>query len=810
MEKGFAEARRTEQILVVDDEAGIRNLLRELLQKHGYRCRTAADAREARAILEAEPFELVISDVNMPRESGLSLVRHVFENCPDTAAVMVSVMDDPQVAREAFGLGIYGYVVKPFDLEGVLIVVENALRRRRLEIENRLHRETLEKLVAERTKQLQVSCERYRELVETLPGVVYTGATDWAIVFVDEKVRDLTGYSAREFLSGEVRWPDIILPEDLPGAKKAFRDALTGCLQFVREYRIRTRSGDVAWIQDRGKIVCREEGKVDHVSGFLFDITERKRTADAIVQAKEEWENTFDAVPDLIAILDADHRIVRMNRSMSKRLGVTLEEAVGRHCHELVHGLSEPILGCPHGRMLNSGEEYSAEIYDERLKGWFHVSCSPLHAPDGRMIGGVHVAREVTALKETARALRRAHAELSQLIEAISSVLITLDSKNRIVRWNSHAERVFGFTADQVRGKRLEDCDLRWQWGRVCDTLARCRDSRAPQRLEEVRFTRPNGKQGFLGMVFTPIPREGEEGSYVLIMAADITHRKIMESQLAQAQKLEAIGQLAAGIAHEINTPTQYVGDNTRFLKDAFDEILSIVRGYGALLERVKSEQPDHPDVRAIEELIQEVDLDYLMEEIPRAIEQSLDGVGRVAKIVLAMKEFSHPGVEEKVAVDINKAIENTVTVAHNEWKYVAELVTDFDRGMPNVPCLPGELNQVFLNIIVNAAQAIAEKTGDRPEAKGTITIRTRKNGGNCEIAVTDTGGGIPEEIQSRVFDPFFTTKEVGKGTGQGLAISHDVVVNKHGGTITFESEPGVGTTFLIQLPLDDSNAEKG
>jgi signal transduction histidine kinase len=194
--------------------------------------------------------------------------------------------------------------------------------------------------------------------------------------------------------------------------------------------------------------------------------------------------------------------------------------------------------------------------------------------------------------------------------------------------------------------------------------------------------------------------------------------------------------------------------------------------------------------------------VEYLTAEIPNAIAQSLEGVERVAKIVRSMKDFSHPGGETKQAVDLNRALESTLTVCRNEWKYVAEAVTDFDPDLPLVTCLPGECNQVFLNLIINAAHAIGDKLAGRPDDKGAITIATRRDGDRAEIRIIDTGTGIPEKHHARIFDPFFTTKEVGRGTGQGLAIAHCVITEKHGGTIHFETEIGRGTTFVVRLPI--------
>ena len=279
-----------------------------------------------------------------------------------------------------------------------------------------------------------------------------------------------------------------------------------------------------------------------------------------------------------------------------------------------------------------------------------------------------------------------------------------------------------------------------------------------------------------------------------------IEEMRRLQAELAQAQRLEAIGQLAAGIAHEINTPTQYIGDNTLFLGDAFRVVVRVFESVERLLAC---------DGPAPAELLEQAraaartaDLPFLAEEIPRAVEQSLEGIGCVAEIVRAMKEFSHPGAESKVAVDLNRAVASTLTVCRNEWKYVADLTTDFDPALPPVPCLPGELNQAILNIVINAAHAIAEKVAEG-DSKGAITVRTRRRGNAAEIHIEDTGTGIPQHLQPKIFDLFFTTKTVGRGTGQGLTMARSIIVEKHGGALSFHSEPGKGTAFIVLLPLE-------
>ncbi len=227
-----------------------------------------------------------------------------------------------------------------------------------------------------------------------------------------------------------------------------------------------------------------------------------------------------------------------------------------------------------------------------------------------------------------------------------------------------------------------------------------------------------------------------------------------------------------------------------------------ILEGYGEFYDHCRTSEGTEQLRQKVEQLCAQADVDYLREEIPLTVQQSLDGVGRVTKIVWAMKEFSHPGSAEKVLVDINNALQSTITVSRNEWKYGAYLQTEFAADLPHVSCLPAELNQVFLNLILNAAHAIDTRVKNGDYDKGLIRVVTRVDNHHVVIEVTDNGTGIPEKIRHRIYDPFFTTKAVCKGTGQELAIARDIVVEKHHGLIACATEEGQGTTFSIRLPL--------
>jgi len=285
-------------------------------------------------------------------------------------------------------------------------------------------------------------------------------------------------------------------------------------------------------------------------------------------------------------------------------------------------------------------------------------------------------------------------------------------------------------------------------------------------------------------------------------LSQTLSELKLAQAHLLEANKLEAIGQLAAGVAHEINTPVQYVADNAGFLKEAFEKLMAALSETLRVARQIAATSPEVAPLRELDERLAAQGIAWVCEQIPRAIDQSIEGLERVTTIVSAMKDFSHPSAAEKQLTDLHDAIRTTITIARHEWKYVAEVETHFSPDVPHVPCLRNEFNQVILNLIVNAAHAIAERTSGGLNGKGTISVSTELRGEEVEIRIRDDGAGIPPAVATRIYDPFFTTKPVGKGTGQGLAIARSVVVDKHSGSIRFESELGRGTCFYVRLPI--------
>lgn len=281
----------------------------------------------------------------------------------------------------------------------------------------------------------------------------------------------------------------------------------------------------------------------------------------------------------------------------------------------------------------------------------------------------------------------------------------------------------------------------------------------------------------------------------------EIEQREQTDIELRHAQKLQAVGQLAAGIAHEINTPAQFVGDNIHFLAASFKQVQQLIATYQQVTEQLSAAPGSEALVQLAREAEDAADLGYLEENIPSALDHAQLGISQISTIVGAMKEFARPDQREKSTADLNRALEVALTVAKNEYKNIADVETEFGR-IPPVLCYPSDMNQVFLNLFVNAAHAISDRIRESGQ-RGTIRVRTTSDSDHVRIDISDTGSGIPEEIRDRVFEPFFTTKEVGRGSGQGLAIARSIVVDKHGGSLTFESEINHGTTFTIRLPVN-------
>jgi len=386
------------------------------------------------------------------------------------------------------------------------------------------------------------------------------------------------------------------------------------------------------------------------------------------------------------------------------------------------------------------------------------------------------------------------------ILNNLADGVIIVDQEGMIESVNDMGLRMFDYQREMIDHQNIEDLMPAFDKVSLQNGASSELEHRSNLTTEGIK---KDGKSFPIEVSLSAIAIRNEEKKLFNCVIRDISKRMELEQQLRQAQKLESMGQLAAGIAHEINTPTQYVSDNTIFLKDAFQTCLNTIGQIRETVERSDNESAD--DLRQhIKSEIVDSDMDFIAEEIPLALDQSLEGLQRIGKIVKAMKSFSHSSNHEMHQVDIAEAIESTITIARGEWRYVAEVETNFDSRLPAIPCYRDEFNQVMLNFIINAAHAIEEKFGRQDGTLGTIKISTHLEGDSALIRIQDNGTGIPKEIIDRIFDPFFTTKDVGKGTGQGLSLAYSVIVDLHKGAISTESTEGEGATFTVSLPLTD------
>ena len=514
----------------------------------------------------------------------------------------------------------------------------------------------------------------------------------------------------------------------------------------------------------------------------------------------------IDNIPDLMYVKDIQSRFIIANLQLVLSLGAkSREELIGKTESDFLPSARATASYENEQRIMQTGQAMfnHEEIVLDGQGNQIPVltTAVPLHDSAGQVTGIAGVGRNISERKRGEEALAAAEKKYRGMFDEALVGIFQLDPEGSLLALNHAMARILLYaTPDEM----LEHFKAPlWTAAvlpeRSAELLAAMKDFGHVRAFELEVFRKDEGKVWISANVRTMTDSgvlTGFEG-----MFEDITERRLLREQLLQAQKLESVGQLAAGIAHEINTPTQYIGDNIRFLKKSFAKLAAVLSAYGRLWEETSRDNVTSTCIAEMTAALQKTDVGFLVEEIPKSINDSLEGVTRVSALVSAMKEFSHPGTREKVALDLNHAIQSTITVAQNEWKYVAEMETNFEPTLPHVPCLPGEFNQVILNLIVNAAHAIGDRSKERNGEKGKITVRTASCATGVEIRIGDTGGGIPVQARTKIFDPFFTTKEIGKGTGQGLAIARSVIVDKHHGSIDFETVLGKGTTFIIRLP---------
>jgi len=614
---------------------------------------------------------------------------------------------------------------------------------------------------------------------------------DGAILQANDRAAEAYGYRGEELVRLSIR--DLRAPETLGEVTEQIRVSLA-----QKKHRFQTihRRRDGSTFPVDVSVRPLDLGGRSVLQSIIRDVSEEHRARAAAEYQSMLLENLHDVVVGL----GPDLNVTAWNHAAERVLGFKREEAMGRPGREVASLVSAEGLAFEEvfAKAASEGRVRS-DIKCRTRNGEFvpmESTVVALRGSEGALLGYVAVGRDISVRRRAQEALQASQEKLRRILDTADEGIWVVDVQGVTEFANGRAAEIFGLTVSEMLGRpffELVPEDLRSIARADLESLARGEKTKRAFKLR-----RSDGSEIHLVHSRSILRGPGGEVAGSVSVFTDVTAQRRALEELQQAQKLEAIGRLAAGIAHEINTPIQFIGDNTHFLADAFADAAGLLQRYRAVLARGRAAEAEED----LERAAQEIEIDEVLREAPRTIARTLEGVRRVATIVRAMKEFAHPEQGEMVATDLNRAIRATLEVARNEYKYVADIETDLAE-LPLVMCHAGDINQVFLNVIVNAAHAI-ETVVKKGGGRGVLRVITRCEANEVTVSIADTGCGIPEQIHDKIFEPFFTTKEVGRGTGQGLAIARSIVA-KHGGVMSFTSNVGQGTTFLIRLPLAHS-----
>lgn len=643
-----------------------------------------------------------------------------------------------------------------------------------------------------RVQQSLVESEaRFQELVSAVRDVFWIReAGTGKILYVSPAYETVWGKPIGTMNEDPLGWAADVHEAD----RQDLMDLYTSDLSepFAITFRIYRPDGKIRWINQRGYPILDQDKRVVRIVEVSADVTEARTANQTLARTQRLLSSIVNSSHDAIFSESLDGTIMSWNPAAEKMLGYSTQEIVGRSGRRLF-GADQDREASWILERTRRGLPVQNPSTTRRHKNGRAITVSlssfPLRDETGALVGTSSIVHDISVRKRLEEKLSTVEAQLRVVLETTGEQVLELD-RDWCVTYVNRGRT--GEALEEVVGRTL------WEYApEFLGTVFEAEYRKAMAEKEPRRFEGylPESKSWYSCMAYPT-------ADGLLILVLDVTERHALDDQLRSAQKMEAIGQLAAGIAHEINTPIQYVGDNTMFVRESWEQAVQVLHLAQRLRHEFSTGEVETATRAEFDASVRSADLAYLFDEVPKAIEQALDGIHRVAKIVGAMKEFSHPGSAEKAPLDLNKAIESTKTVARNEWKYVADVELQLDPGLPMVECLAGEMNQVLLNLIINASHAIGEaKVARNDQEKGVITISTAHDEDWVEVRVKDTGTGIPEKIRDKIFDPFFTTKEVGKGTGQGLTLAQTVVVKKHAGKIWFETQVGQGTTFVVRLP---------
>ena len=632
--------------------------------------------------------------------------------------------------------------------------------------------------IAER-KRAELALVRNRDLtkmmVDNLPAWLAYLDTEGKYLLVNREFCRRFGVS-QEMAIGKTM-AEVLDPEIYEAVKEPLDLALTG-------QRITFERDDFAHNRPRGRIQITYAPHLDH-SGVMIglfsiavDITDSVKTAAALRESEERYRSLVELAPVGVIVSSKD-QIVFANRAAAHIYGLTApDQMIGLALDRFYHPEDQAAARRRFKEVIDNKTTLPfLELRILKPNGQVsYVESSGLPFTYHGQPAVQTVVLDITARRLSERQSRL----LEQAVGQLESSVAVTDRSGKIGYANPAAREATGLSGDQSDG---------------CDAAALMRTESEREVWDQAWSEAQAGRIGVgsiqaadreLALTITPVTDKAGEIVNFIVILNDVSRERELERRLHRIQKMEAIGSMAAGIAHEINTPTHFIASNAYYLSEVVAKMTAVLREAG--LEGAVAESGQGPVLD--------------LQEAEQAAKAILNGVDRISRIVTAVRRLSYPGKEKRQSCDVNQAVDEVLALARNEYKYVADVETDLEPDLPLVMCRPAELGQVVLNLVVNAAQAI----GDRSNGRGLIRVSTRvdQESGRVMLDVADDGPGVPEDIAGRIFDPFFTTKAIGQGTGLGLAFCQAVVVDQLGGSLDFSSKPGRGTTFTIQLPLGD------
>ncbi len=769
-------------VLIVDDEKSICVMVSAFLGEAGHSVWSADGVAAARAVLKDHSFDVAVIDLCLGDGSGTDVAGLLREQQPRSQIIICTGEPGLDSARKAIRLRAFDYLVKPVGKEQLLDVVSRAAEeKRRLDEYERLdaHRERLEEEVSKRTAEVVAERDRAQGYLDVAGVMLMVLNDQQTITMINNRGCDILG-APREQIVGK-NWFDTFLPPELRADTLAvYVRLLAGELTSVEYHKnaIVRADGcrrDIAW---HNALLKDNDGKVVGLLCSGEDVSERERAEAELAEREQYFRGMMYGLHEDIIVLDADRCITDVNNTFVKSFGLSREDVIGRHCYEVMHGYSSPCETngetCHFQDVLRKGESQNCTHLRKRADGTMahvNVLLSPLRDRQGDVIGVVEVIRDVTDIvtardgeAAATKELAQSEAKLRSIIDNIGTGVALIGPKMDVLDLNRQMRDWFPLID-------VDQCPTCYRvfndppQERVCSHCPICKTFQDGRVHESVMMSRYLDGVRQYRVVSSPIL--GDDGKVIAAvkMVEDMTERLELEAQLRQSQKLESIGTLAGGVAHEINNP-----------------INGIMNYAQLILDRLGL---DSPVAEFVEEIGHETE--------------------RVALIVKNLLAFARREKQERSKVSLQEVVNGALSLVRTVLRQDRiALDVDVPEDLPSIICHSQQVQQVLMNLVTNARDALnAKYTGHAENKRISITVRAIEEGGKpwVRISVEDNGQGIPDDVRERMFEPFYTTKPKGTGTGLGLSISYGIV-RDHGGKLRVETVPGESTRFDMDLPV--------